>query len=167
MNEDAPIFATELRYHRTLSDRGVTIFVLSLAGIAAGVCVLLLWSGLWPIVPFVAGDAVFLAVAMKICVADRAASEMIRFDRNGVRIATFDRRSRKVREEHLPLYGLTLERVTDPDFGLKSLYLSLRGRGVEIARGLAPQQRAQFAETLEVALGAAGLPLWRRDRMLR
>ncbi len=66
MTEDAPIFATELRYHRALSDRGVTIFVLSLAGITAGVCVLLLWSRLWPIVPFVAGDAVFLAVTMRL-----------------------------------------------------------------------------------------------------
>jgi len=166
MTDDSTIIKTELRYHRALSGRGATIFVLCLAALTISVSAGLLWIGLWPIMPFVVGDATFLGIAMKVCVADRAASEHINVDRHGGCIATFDRRPRKVKEDHFPLYGLTLERVIDPDFGLESLYLSLRGRGVEVARGLAPQQRAEFADRFEAALGAAGLTLWRRDRFL-
>ena len=75
----------------------------------------------------------------------------------------FDRRHRLVSSRSLPLYGLTLERETDREYGLRALRLCLRGKAIEVARGLAPAEKAAFAEDFEQALRAAGCALWRRD----
>jgi uncharacterized membrane protein len=164
---EPPIFSAHLRPHRSVSPSTTRRLILTMAAICIVTSALLIWAGFWPAIPFLMFNVIALAVALHFCCRNRRSAEFILVDRSGVWIRRLDRHQRVVADHRIPLFGLTLERDTDVDFGLRELRLSLRGQAVEIARDLAPCQRAEFADAFERAMRVAGCTVWRRDRVVR
>lgn len=159
-----PIFETRLRPHRSLSARAFPTLTAVFLVLTFLLIVLSIVRGGWPIIPFLLGNLVLLVSALHVNHRGRLRSEHVLVDRWGVSITGRDHRQRPIYRHHLPLYGLTIERDVDPDYGLRRVRLSLRGRGVEVARDVAPDQRAAFADAFEQALREARCPPRRLDR---
>lgn len=149
----------------SLSRRTAQRIMATVLLVTSAMAIGLVRSGLWPVAPFLIGTALLLCFALHAKRPERHGHQHIRVDGNGVTITT-GRARRPLVIRRLPLYGLTLERDIDPDFGLRAVRLSLRGNAIEIAGELAPCERAAFADSLETALAGAHCPLWQRNRVL-
>lgn len=58
----------------------------------------------------------------------------------------------------MPLYGIQLERMEDPDFGCLELAIVHRGRRDVIAAALSPAERHSFSDALQDTLANHGAP---------
>jgi uncharacterized membrane protein len=158
-----PIFHAVLRPEGVMSGACFAILAAVIGAAAIAFAALLLANGFRLPVLFLAAEVAFLLTLLHVCRLRRLWSEEVRADRAGVTVLRFDHAGRKRDGVLFPLLSLTLERVDDPDFGLRQLRLLSRGRAVELARDLAPRERAAFARRLEAAMREARCPPCRRD----
>ncbi len=159
------IFEARLRQQGSLHRRHSAAIAVTFAAATAAAALALLRGGLWPVAVYLVVSALGLSLALRRCRQSQTSVEHVRVDRGGVTV-TRDRARRPLLIGRLPLYGLTVERDIDPDFGLRACRLSVRGRSIEVARDLAPCQRSAFADGFEAALTAAHCRPLRRSRNL-
>lgn len=130
--------------------------------IIGAVCILqvpLFANGLWPVSVFMALDAVGLIVAVhvfRLCQKHRCEEIIVKEGAITIRRHGF---RKPVTKTTVQRYGIRLERCDDDVYGCVHLFLSLRGRRVEIADYLSPAERETFARALIEALRPQTIPV--------
>jgi uncharacterized membrane protein len=151
---DRELFAARLSPHRSLGARQVRI-VLIVFGLGAFVSSLpFLFLGAWPIAGFMGLDILALWFAFRINARDARAYEEISVTPVELALARVSARGKRREWRFNPLW-VRLERKVDEDFGLLRLDLRHRGQTLELASCLGPPEKAEFADSLALALAEA------------
>jgi len=138
--------------HQALSDLGAFILSGLLAALAAVGEIPALLCGWWPVALFLTLDTATIIVAVHVFrVCQRHRREEIVIDGGLVIVRRYAFRA-AVRETRLNCFGLTVIRHDDDDFGCRRLFLSMRGRQLEVAGDLSAFERGNFADALTHAL---------------
>ena len=148
------LFAARLTPHRSLGRRGFLTLMLFFGTVsfAAGVAFLLM--GAWPVFGFFGLDVLIVYLAFRFNFKAATATEDVRITPSELRIRRVSHRGHVTEMAFNPLW-VRLEEISDPEFGIASLMLTSRGRSVDVARWLGPDEKAQFAKALGAALTAA------------
>jgi uncharacterized membrane protein len=146
---DALVLDIRLEPSDSLGDRGFFVFTTTALSLVMAIDLAL-------VVPlFFALDGLCLVAAGLLCRRARRRSERIIVSGGTVRISRF-RGHRLIDQQRLPVFGLSIEREDDPDYGCQRVSLILRGKRYDVAADLAPRERENFVDHLIQALEAAG-----------
>lgn len=151
---DKPIYAVRLRPHRSLTreQANMLVFVVS-----AAICVISLpffFLGAWPIIGFLGLDAVGIWLAFKFSFRAARAYEDLRLTSLELTLDKVPVRG-KTREFRFNPFWVRLDRSEHEEFGLQRLALVSHGRSVEFGSFLGPEQKAEVAGDLTLALARA------------
>jgi uncharacterized membrane protein len=148
---DTPIFAAEIRPHRSLGPQGFRVLMMLLCIASIVVSLPFLFLGLWPVAGFFGLDFLGLYIAFRVSYRQGLAFEILELTPVRLLLRKVDPRGVSREWRFNPLWT-RLDRETDPDFGLQRLALHSHGRQVVIARDLSPDERESFADALGQAL---------------
>ncbi len=151
---DREIFSARLSPHRSLTRRGVRILlsVFAAACLLTGIRFAIL--GAWPVLGFLGLDILLLYLAFRANFRAAPAYEHVRVTPLELQLARVSARGARAEWRFHPAW-VQLERQEHEEFGVERLALVSRGRRVEIARFLGPDQKAEFADALSRALSIA------------
>ena len=151
---DRPIFAAELRPHRSLSPRQFGVLLAFIGGtcFASG---LLFWSlGAWPIAGFFGLDLLAIQLAFRMNFRAAEAREIVEVTRDRLTVTKVSPRG-AVRAFELNPYWAKVEVERRPHFGVTAIALSSHGRRLPIGGFLVPDERESFVAALRDALAKA------------
>jgi uncharacterized membrane protein len=157
VSTESPIFEAVIVPHRSLSRRGLRILLAVIAGICtvnAGVFVAI---GAWPVGGFTGVELLLAALLLRLNVLSARASEMVLLTADALRIVRTDQKGRRVEEAFSPAW-LTVTLEERPG-RVPGLWVSPRGRQVEIGRSLGEAEKRDLARALDDALDR-----WRNPR---
>ncbi len=153
---DAPIYATRLSPHRSMTPRAFYIFIATFC-VAQGVfAVPFLFMGAWPVAGFIGLDALALWIAFRLSFRDARAYETLDLTAIELVFAKVGVGGRR-REWRFNPSWVRLEQQVHEEFGTLSVALVSRGQTVEIGSFLGPSQKAELARNLGRALATARL----------
>lgn len=151
---DRPVLDVVLTPHRSLGPRG---FRFLLAGVGTASTVLSIpffLLGAWPVIGFLGLDVLLLYVLFRLNYRDARRQERVLLTYGRLLLSRIDPRGIRREWSFNPLW-VRLVREEDDEFGLTRLALAQRGREVEVARCLGPQERGAFADRFASALARA------------
>ena len=151
---EAPLFEDTLTPHRSLGRKGFRTLMLAACGATTALSIPFYLMGAWPIVGFFGLDVLAIYLAFRLNFRSARACEHFRltyFQLTFARISVAGAR----REWRFTPAWVKLERVDDEEYGPQRLTLVSRGRSWQIARGVGPDRKAQFAGDLTRALAEA------------
>lgn len=152
LNElDAPVFAAEIRPHRSLGPEGFRVLMGLLCGVSLLVSLPFVFLGFWPVIGFFVIDVLGIYIAFRASYRQGRAFEVLELTRFRLLLRKVDPRGRGQEWLFNPLWT-GLDREIDEDFGMQRLALRSRGEEVVIGRDLSPEERESFAEALAAAL---------------
>jgi uncharacterized membrane protein len=146
------IFAATITPHRSLGSTGFLILMLCIGAVSFVSGMVFLLLGAWPVFGFFGLDVLLIYIAFRVSAA-RAYEE--------VTVTASELTVRKVshhgvvREWTLNPVWVQLDRIVHEEFGIERLFLVSRGRRLQIAGFLGPDEKASFARALSAALGEA------------
>ena len=144
--------------HRSLSDRAFAGFIVAILSVAFLAQIFFVVIGVWVAGAAALFNGLFLAAAFGACRSDRKKLETL-FYRDGFLVSIRRRGNGEViSTAELPTFGLTLHRLTDPDYGCRKLLVSSLEKTVEIASELSPSERQSLGDALVDALRSRGFP---------
>lgn len=148
------LFEARIVPHRSLSRRGFRTLMagFTLISIASSVPFVLL--GAWPVAGFVGLDVALVYLAFRASFKSARAYEDIRVTPLELLLAKVTPKGVRSEWRFHPAW-VRLDRQEHEEFGLQRLSLHSRGRGVEVARFLGPDEKADFAFSLSKALSRA------------
>ena len=111
-------------------------------------------AGAWPVFGFCGLDVLLLYLAFKINYRAAAAYEVVRVTPVELRVRKVSHRGR-IREWALNPLWVTLDKISNDEFGIEHLFLVSRGKRLVIASFLGPDEKASFAQALGEALWTA------------
>lgn len=144
-----PVFAAELKPHRSLGPRGFAILMAVVAGVnfAAGA---LFWAkGAWPVFGFCGLDVAGVFLAFRYNYRQARAREYLRLDGEALTVRRIDMKGRE-RVWRLQPYWLRIE--CDMEDDTARLRLWSHGRALSVGDFLSPQERRTLADALRDAL---------------
>ncbi|MBM3534059.1 MAG: DUF2244 domain-containing protein [Alphaproteobacteria bacterium] len=143
-------FDAWLRPHRSLSRRGLAL-VMALAAVpSAGMAIVFVSLGAWPVSGFLGLDVLLLWGAFRLNNLAARESERVRLSETEL---TVDRHAPDGRKERWSFQPNWLRvAVDDPPRPESQLLLSTHGRSLAIGRFLPPSERLEVAEALRAAL---------------
>ena len=143
--------------HRSLSDRGFGIFIISILGISLAAQLFFVAIGVWIAAVAVLFDGLFLAGAFIACRNDRRRTETLRLW-NG-RLTSMQKRGNGeiISSVDVSAFGLTLRRKLDREYGCLKLELIQGDRRFEVASDLSPCERSSLADALIAEFRKAGI----------
>lgn len=149
-----PIFEARITPHRSLPRVGFLILmtIVTAVNFAAGIMFYL--AGAWPVFGFCGLDVLLLYLAFKINYRTAAAYEVVRVTPIELRVRKVSHRGR-IREWALNPLWVTLDKISNEEFGIEHLFLVSRGKRLVIASFLGPDEKASFARALGEALWTA------------
>jgi uncharacterized membrane protein len=127
--------------------------VTAVACVNLGFGLVLALHGAWPVTPFMGTDVLFLAWALNAARRAARAFEQIRLTPLSLLVRRKPARGAESQIELNP-YWVRVE-MDDPPQRTSKLVLWSHGRGVQIGRFLAPNERLSFAKALRAALRRA------------
>jgi uncharacterized membrane protein len=148
------IFSARLSPYRSLTRRNFRILLMVFSGACFVTGVPFVILGAWPIAGLMALDAIAFYLAFRANFRAARAYEQFRLTPLELQLARVSARGLRAEWRFNPAW-VRLERDEDEEFGVARLALVSRGRRVEIAGFLGPDQKAQFAEALSRALSVA------------
>lgn len=148
------LFAAQITPHRSLDRRGFLALMAFFGTVSFAAGVAFLMMGAWPVFGFFGLDVLIVYLAFRYNFRTAQATEDIRITPSELRIRRVSHRGDVLEWTFNPLW-VRLEEISDPDFGIESLTLTSRGRSVDVARWLGPDEKAHFARALAAALAAA------------
>ncbi len=154
MTGEVPLFEDTLTPHRSLGRRGFRVLMLATCAATTALSVPFYLMGAWPIVGFFGLDVLAVYLAFRLNFRAARAFEhfyLTYFELKFARVTANGAR----REWRLTPAWVRLERVDDEDYGPQRLTLVSRGQSWQIARGVGPERKAQFAGALTRALAEA------------
>lgn len=152
--EGAAIFAVRLFPHRSFTPAAARRLVVAVALASALFSLPFFLIGAWPIVGFLGLDALLLGLAFRISFRAARAYEDYRLTYLELEFARVSARGAR-REWRFNPAWVTLERGQAAPRAAERLALRSRGRQVEIAAFLGPDEKGAFAGDLGRALGEA------------
>jgi uncharacterized membrane protein len=148
------IFAATITPHRSLGSTGFLIVMLCIGGLSFACGMLFLLLGAWPIFGFLGLDVLLIYVAFRANFRAARAYEEVTVTASELTVRKVSHHG-IVREWTLNPLWVQLDRIVHEEFGIERLFLVSRGRRLQIAGFLGPDEKASFARALSAALGEA------------
>ena len=151
---EAQIFSALLTPHRSLNRTGFLAVMLFLSAVSFVTGLVFLMMGAWPVLGFFGLDVLVIWWAFKVNFRAARASEEIVVTPSELRVRRVSHRGQVAEWTFNPLW-VRLDLEIDEDFGLEHLYLISRGRRLQLAGFLGPEEKTSFYNGLVEALNAA------------
>jgi uncharacterized membrane protein len=148
------IFSALLTPHRSLNRTGFLALMLFLSVVSFVTGLAFLMMGAWPVFGFFGLDVLVIWWAFKVNFRAARATEEIVVTPSELRVRRVSHRGQVAEWAFNPLW-VRLDLEIDEDFGIEHLYLISRGRRIQIAGFLGPEEKASFYNGLVEALNAA------------
>jgi uncharacterized membrane protein len=148
------IFAATITPHRSLGSTGFLVVMLCIGGLSFACGVLFLLLGAWPVFGFLGLDVLLIYVAFRANFRAARAYEEVTVTATELTVRKVSHHG-IVREWTLNPLWVQLDRIVHEEFGIERLFLVSRGRRLQIAGFLGPDEKASFARALSAALGEA------------
>jgi uncharacterized membrane protein len=148
------IFAATITPYRSLGSTGFLIVMLCIGGLSFACGVLFLLLGAWPVFGFLGLDVLLIYVAFRANFRAARAYEEVTVTASELTVRKVSHHG-IVREWTLNPLWVRLDRIVHEEFGIERLFLVSRGRRLQIAGFLGPDEKASFAKALSAALGEA------------
>jgi uncharacterized membrane protein len=148
------IFSALLTPHRSLNRTGFLAVMLFLSAVSFVTGIAFLLMGAWPVVGFFGLDVLVIWWAFKVNFRTARASEEIVVTPSELRVRRVSHRGQVAEWVFNPLW-VRIDQEVDEDFGIEHLYLISRGRRIQIAGFLGPEEKTSFYKGLVEALSAA------------
>jgi uncharacterized membrane protein len=142
-----------LRPNPPMSAGALKLVVMAFACLNLGFGLVLVFHGAWPVTPFMGADVALLAWALNAARAAARAFEQIRLTPISLLVRRKSARGAESQTELNP-YWVRVE-MDDPPRRTSKLVLWSHGKGIQVGRFLAPNDRLMFAKTLRAALRRA------------
>jgi uncharacterized membrane protein len=149
-----PIFEAVITPHRSLGRTGFLALMIAVGAVSFVSGMAFLMMGAWPVFGFFGLDALLLYWAFRVNYGRAAAYEVVTVTPVELRVRKVSHRG-QVREWALNPLWVTLDKVTQEDYGIQRLFLVSRGKRLAVASFLGPDEKASFAQALGAALGTA------------
>ncbi|MCP3372314.1 DUF2244 domain-containing protein [Bradyrhizobium cajani] len=154
-SENEPqIFSALLSPHRSLNRTGFLAVMLFLSVVSFVTGLAFLMMGAWPVFGFFGLDVLVIWWAFKVNFRSARATEEIVVTPSELRVRRVSHRGQVSEWVFNPLW-VRLDQEVDEDYGIEHLYLISRGRQLQIAGFLGPEEKARFYKALVDALSAA------------
>jgi uncharacterized membrane protein len=147
------LFDATLRPNPPMSASALKLVVGTVAIINLGFGFSFVWRGAWPVTPFMGADVALLAWALNAARIAARAWEQVKLT-PGKLLIRHQPAKGSAREVAFNPYWVRVD-MDDPPTRTSRLMLWSHGRGVQIAKFLAPEERLSFAKTLRAALHRA------------
>lgn len=151
---EVQIFSALLTPHRSLNRAGFLAVMLFLSVVSFVTGLVFLMMGAWPVFGFFGLDLLVIWWAFKANFRAARATEEIAITPSELRVRRVSHRGQVSEWAFNPLW-VRLDLEIDEDFGIEHLYLISRGRRLQIAGFLGPEEKASFYNGLVEALNAA------------
>jgi uncharacterized membrane protein len=154
-NELEPtIFSAVITPHRSLQRAGflVLMAIFGLISFIAGMVFLM--AGAWPVFGFFGLDVLLLYWAFRLNYRYAGAYEEVKVTPSTLTVRKVSHHGR-VREWILNPLWVKLDKVVHEEYGIERLFLITRGKQLNIASFLGPDEKANFAKELGAALNDA------------
>ena len=148
------IFAATITPHRSLGSTGFLILMLCIGGLSFASGMVFLLHGAWPVFGFLGLDVLLIYVAFRANYRAARAYEEVTVTASALTLRKVSHHG-VVREWTLNPVWVQLDRIVHEEFGIERLFLVSRGRRLQIAGFLSPDEKASFARALSAALGEA------------
>ena len=157
---EAPLFSALLTPHRALNRTSFAL-VMGLIAAMSFVCGLVFWRmGAWPVAGFFSLDLLAIYLAFRLNFKRANATEEITVTHSEFRVRRVDHKGAVSETVFNPLW-VKLDREIDEDFGMTGLFVISRGRRLNVAGFLGPDEKLSFANALSAALTEARRgPTW-------
>jgi uncharacterized membrane protein len=152
--ETRRLFAARLKPYRSLTRRNFHLILLVFSGASLFSSLPFILFGAWPVAGFMGLDLVLFYLAFRANFIAARAYEDVHVTHFELRFAKVSPKGRRAEWRFNPAW-VRLEREEHEEFGTQRLALVSRGRSVEIAGFLGPEQKADFASALSRALAEA------------
>ena len=152
--DDEPIFLARLTPHRSLGPRGFRILMAASFVATALLSLPFFLLRAWPIVGFLGLDVAAIYFAFRVNYRAARAYEDFRLTYYELAVARATPAGQR-REWRFPTAFVKFERVDHVEFGPQRLSLVSRGRRLDVARFLGPDEKAEFATRFSRALQIA------------
>ncbi len=151
---DAVLFSTRIRPHRSMTLAQVRRVIIAVA-VASFVATLpFVLMGAWPVAGFMGLDVLAVCIAFRANFHAARAYEDVRVTVLELLLAKVDPRGARAEWRFNPSW-VRLEPKTHQEFGMQRIDLVSRGRRIEVAGFLGPDQKEAFASDLSRALAEA------------
>lgn len=151
---DKELFHARLTPHRSLSPRGFRALMLSFAAAGFLISLPFVVMGAWSVFGFVGLDVALLYWAFRASYRAARAYEDVRLTPLELSLSKVSAHGFRDEWRFTPAF-VRLEREEHPERGLQRLRLVSRGRSVDLAAFLGPDEKAQFAGAFGRALAEA------------
>lgn len=151
---EAILFAARLHPHRSFSRAQVRVLLTLVGAVSFAATLPFVIMGAWPVAGFMGLDVLAIYLAFKASFRAARAYEDVRVTPLELLLAKVSPRGRRAEWRFNPSW-VRLERQQHEEFGLQRLDLVSRGRRVEVAGFLGPEEKANFAGQLSRALAEA------------
>jgi uncharacterized membrane protein len=148
------LFEARIVPHRSLTPRGFRALMVLFTVISVASAIPFVLFGAWPVAGFMGLDVAILYLAFRANFRAARAYEDIRVTPLELLLAKVTAKGLR-REWRFHPAWVRLDRQEHEDFGLLRLSLCSRGRSIEVAHFLGPDQKADFASNLSRALSEA------------
>ncbi len=148
------LFATRIHPHRSMTQSQFRL-LLALVGLASGITTVpFVLMGAWPVAGFMGLDVLAVYFAFKASFRAARAYEDVRVSVLELLLAKVDPRGARAEWRFNPSW-VRIEQKTHEEFGLQRIDLVSRGKRIEVAGFLGPDQKEVFAGDLSRALAQA------------
>ena len=151
---EVQILSARLTPHRSLNRTGFLAVMLFLSVVSFVTGMVFLMMGAWPVLGFFGLDVLVVWWAFKVNFRTARASEEIVVTPSELRVRRVSHRGQVAEWTFNPLW-VRLDQEIDEEYGIEHLYLISRGRRIQIAGFLGPDEKASFYKALVDALNAA------------
>jgi uncharacterized membrane protein len=148
--EHTILFQAEVTPHRSLSARGLRLIIAFVCIVSLGTTTLFWRLGAWPVAGFNGVEILLALVLLRAHHKSARAKEILMLSGGGLRILRVDATG-KSSEQILPAGWLNVL-LTERPGRVPGLYLTARGRHVEVAHSLGEPEKRDLAEALAGAL---------------
>lgn len=153
--EDAnPIFAAELRPHRSLSPSGFALMMIIVAAICISNAYFYYHLGAWPVAIFFFFDVVLLYVAFKLSYRAGLVREHVMVSRSALQVRKIEPNGRERQHTYNPYWAKFIVDRHD-EIGITSMKITGEGYQSTIGSFLNPDDRESFAKAFSTALAKA------------
>lgn len=151
---EPPLISAIITPHRSLGRTGFLVMMgtVTVVSFVAGIAFTIM--GAWPVFGFFGLDVLLIWWAFRANYLAARAYEEVTVTSSELRLRKVSRRG-EVREWTLNPVWTRIDREQHEEFGLQRLFLVSRGRRLDVAGFLAPDERANFADALAAAIGEA------------
>ncbi len=151
---DAAILSVRLRPHRSLTQGQVRVLLCAIGALGVVASLPFVLMGAWPVAGFMGLDVLAVYLAFKASFRSARAYEDVSLTVLELLVAKVSARGRRAEWRFNPSW-VRLQRKQHEEFGTLRIDVVSRGRALEVASFLGPDQKAAFFDRLSRGLAQA------------